>query len=218
MLKTEIREFMENSKYKTESKFTINVRMRELELQTQRERERGGEGGDSRKHQLSRNRTCSKFENSHKGLCRGTGCHKYGKEGHFVKDCGKNLCVYINCNQAGHVQVDCSLLTVEIVHTPTLETLHITGRRQGRVESTKVMSHDFQMTTEETRAAPDIVTSMYIFIFYVEYSLLLAYVYVFCLCAFLVNYFPALLLFDSGASQSLYPFLLLRVSMFLLEH
>ncbi|KAL7585103.1 uncharacterized protein LOC111888172 [Lactuca sativa] len=58
-------------------------------------------------------------------------------------------------------------------------TLQITNGHQGRTDAPVLKSKDFQLTAEEARAAPDVVTG-----------------------SFLVSGISAFVLFDSGASRS----------------
>lgn len=51
--------------------------------------------------------------------------------------------------------------------------------------------------------AVEVVTGMYVFIYILFELFLHAYVYVFCLGAFLVNYHPDLVLFDSRSQYFL---------------
>ena len=47
---------------------------------------------------------------------------------------------------------------------PVPTTLRIADGRQGGVETPVAKSRAFQMTTEEARATPDVVTGMYFFL------------------------------------------------------
>lgn len=68
-------------------------------------------------------------------------------------------------NQTVHVKVDCPLLIARLVHTPTPATLHIIDSHQGKVKAPMAMVCSYQLTIEEGREVPGIVTTMYLFIF-----------------------------------------------------
>lgn len=57
------------------------------------------------------------------------------------------------------------------------------------------------MTVEEPRATPDKITGMYL-LFLMLLSLFMLIIFMMCLGMFLLNDMPALVLFDSGATQS----------------
>lgn len=59
----------------------------------------------------------------------------------------------------------------------------------------------FQLTTKEARAAPDVTNGMFLFIILlIIFHVILIYVPL--IGIFLLNFFPALVLFNSGESQS----------------
>ena len=53
---------------------------------------------------------------------------------------------------------------VKPIAAPATATLRISDGRQGKVEALVVRSRAFQVIAEEARAAPDVVTSMYLFL------------------------------------------------------
>ena len=97
-----------------------------------------------------------------------SGCYKCGKTGHISRDCTAPAAVIqtsellcFHCNQRGHKKANCPQLTVSApVKAPAPATLRITDGRQGKAEAPVVRSRAFQLTTEEARAAPDVVTGM----------------------------------------------------------
>lgn len=91
-----------------------------------------------------------------------------GKTGHYSRDCTAPAAVIqtsellcFHCNQRGHKKANCPQLTVSApVKPPAPATLRLTDSRQGKAEATLVRSRAFQLTTEEARAAPDVVMGM----------------------------------------------------------
>ena len=97
-----------------------------------------------------------------------SGCYKCGKSGHISRDCtapaaviqtSELLCFHYN--QRGHKKANCPQLTAAaLVKAPAPTALWIMDGRQGKAEAPVVRSRAFQLTTEEARAAPDVVTGM----------------------------------------------------------
>ena len=65
-----------------------------------------------------------------------------------------------------------------------------------------VRSRAFQLTAEEARAAPDVVTGMISYLMLLCYVAVILIYYVPCLGSFHVHGIPVQVLFDSGASRS----------------
>ena len=62
-----------------------------------------------------------------------------------------------------HENANCSsFLAARLVVTPAPATLRITDGRQGKADAPVIRIMDFQLTAEEARIAPDVVTSMYL--------------------------------------------------------
>ena len=59
-----------------------------------------------------------------------------------------------------HKKADCTRLSRGALVTPTPTTLRIIDGRQGKAEARVVKSRAFQMTIDEARATPDVVTGM----------------------------------------------------------
>ena len=75
--------------------------------------------------------------------------------------------ICFQCNQRGHKKSQCpSLAAAGKVSAPAPATLRITDGRQGRVETPVAKSRAFQLTAEEARATPDVVTGMYFSLIY----------------------------------------------------
>lgn len=115
-------------------------------------------------------------------------------------DCAQGLRVFFQCDQASYVKANYLLLTTRLVQAPTLTTLQITDGRQGRVEALKGRGRSYQLTTKEARGCLiSLLVCTYIYSCYIN---LHAYVYFLCFGTFLVNSMHALVLFESGTSQS----------------
>lgn len=97
----------------------------------------------------------------------GFGSFKCGKTSHHSKDYtatttttqGSSV-ICFHCNKMGHKKVDYTSLIVGAVSTPATLTFRITDDRQGKAEAPVVRSRAFQLTDEEARATPNVVTSM----------------------------------------------------------
>ncbi|XP_023761115.1 uncharacterized protein LOC111909549 [Lactuca sativa] len=79
----------------------------------------------------------------------------------------------------GHLKANCPQLASRAVQVPPSAVFHITNGWQGKAEASRARGRAFQLIVEEAHAAPDLVAGK-----------------------FLVNFVPALVLFDLGASQS----------------
>ena len=98
------------------------------------------------------------------------------------------------------MKVKCTLLDAKKAQAPAPATLRIIDGRHGRVEPPRARGCAFELTFEEVRAAPNVVTGMFL-------SIILLIMFVMLKCVpslgmFLVNSLHALLLFDSGAIRS----------------
>ncbi|XP_052620076.1 uncharacterized protein LOC128126364 [Lactuca sativa] len=179
MLRADIREHVSFSACPTWDSMIARTREKEIDLEHIRKRkaEEGQSGGASGKKpkgsdlgpkgQQGRGR-CRKYDKSHEGACRlgSSGCYKCGKSGNYSRDCTAPAAVIqtsellcFHCNQRGHKKANCPQLTVSAsVKAPAPATLQITDGRQGKAEAPVVRSRAFQLTAEEARAAPDVVT------------------------------------------------------------
>lgn len=66
-----------------------------------------------------------------------------------------------HCNRSGHKRSNCLSLVGGVVVAPTLATLRITDNFQGKVDALVVRSRASQLASDEARAAPYVITSMY---------------------------------------------------------
>ena len=117
----------------------------------------------------------------------GSGCYKCGKTGHFRKDfiaptttIQKSDLIFFHCNHRGHKKAHCpSLAFGEPVKEPAPVTLHITDGRQGKADAPMVRSRAFQLSVEEARATPDVVTGLFLCLnsYFMLISILIFYVF-----------------------------------------
>ncbi|XP_021979720.1 uncharacterized protein LOC110875830 [Helianthus annuus] len=199
MLKAEYREFINPSKCETLNELINWARDREIELKTQIERgekrptekptnpspSEKAKYQDHGKKEKSKSgipscKTCGKL---HKGECLfgKKGCYNCGKEGHLYYKCPNNPKTCYNSFQPGHIKAEC----------PKLQGAKREGKKE---ESTKARGRMFQMTSDEAKTHPEVVSSI-----------------------FLVNSIPVYVLFDFGASRSFVSNELLHHHSFVIE-
>ncbi|XP_022015093.1 uncharacterized protein LOC110914614 [Helianthus annuus] len=185
MLKTEYREFVNPSKCATLNELIEWARDREIEIKRQVERgekrvaEKPTNASPSKKARYqdqskkgkasSEIPTCKTCGKHHSGECLSgkKGCYKCGREGHPFYRCPENPKACYNCNETGHIKAEC----------PKLQQ---GAKREGKKdEPPKARGRMFQLTSDEAKASPDVVSGI-----------------------FLVNFMPMNVLFDSGASRS----------------
>ncbi|KAJ0460799.1 putative RNA helicase transcription factor interactor and regulator CCHC(Zn) family [Helianthus annuus] len=110
--------------------------------------------------------TCGKL---HTGECLlgKKGCYKCGEEGHTSYKCPNNPKTCFNCFQKGHIKSKC----------PKLQQ---GSKKEGKnEESSKAKGRMFQITSEEAKSHPNVVSGI-----------------------FLLNSIPVYVLFDTGATMS----------------
>ncbi|KAJ9542719.1 hypothetical protein OSB04_029225 [Centaurea solstitialis] len=199
-LKMEIQEFVTTAKYQTFNEMVEVARKREIYLEELRQGKRKAELAlvpvkkfkgpriDGRKGFSG----CPKCGRNHSGECRLTEpvCFKCGKPGHRSRECGNPPRVCFHCFQPGHIKPNCPQLvgataaaapvTAPVV-APASSTMRFTDGSSGKKSGPSSTSRGrvFQLTAEEAKVEPDVVTGV-----------------------FPVNGRPALVLFDSGATWS----------------
>ena len=90
----------------------------------------------------------------------------------MAKDCPKGLSICFHCNQMGHRTAECPQLTQRPVHASAPAALHTTDIRLAKAETPRANGRAFLLTTEEVRAAPDVVAGTYFpYSYYFEISL-----------------------------------------------
>ncbi|XP_022042039.1 uncharacterized protein LOC110944700 [Helianthus annuus] len=185
VLRAEFREFITPSKYETLDELINCARDRELEIKRQEERgeKRSNEKGassspskkakfqdhgkkDKSKGSISPCKTCGKLH-TRECLLGKKGCYKCGEEGHTSYKCANNPKTCFNCLQKGHVKSEC----------PKLQQ---GSKKEGKNEnSSKAKGWMFQITSEEAKVHPNVVSGI-----------------------FLLNSMPIYVLFDTGATMS----------------
>ncbi|KAJ9556780.1 hypothetical protein OSB04_011394 [Centaurea solstitialis] len=193
ILKPEIREFVAMAQCDSFQQMQEKARSRELELERQGKKKRaervqpqhqvvkkfktGNQKGEVRKDYPR----CSKCGKNHPGECRmGSGtCYKCGKPGHISRDCKVEPKMCFKCFRPGHFANECPTAAVSTEISGSAPVKAIEGGPSKKVEAKRTRARVFQLTANEAKAEPDVVTGI-----------------------FLVNSMPALVLFDTGASKS----------------
>ncbi|XP_021985575.1 uncharacterized protein LOC110881701 [Helianthus annuus] len=92
--------------------------------------------------------TCKTCGKHHSGECLSgkKGCYKCGQEGHPYYRCPENPKACYNCKQTGHIKAECPKLQQE-------------AKKDGKKdESSKACGRMFQLTSDEAKASPDVVS------------------------------------------------------------
>ncbi|KAJ9566939.1 hypothetical protein OSB04_002905 [Centaurea solstitialis] len=132
--------------------------------------------------QSNASRPCQRCGKTHQGRCliesTSLKCFCCGEMGHVRKSCPKRDRACYSCGVFGHRQLECPRIRQEeskaSIQRPTMG-----GVSSRKEEVPKARARAFQITAEEARDEPDVVTGI-----------------------FLVNSQPARILFDSGATNS----------------
>ncbi|GJZ16321.1 putative reverse transcriptase domain-containing protein [Tanacetum coccineum] len=125
--------------------------------------------------------SCKKCRKTHLGVCRAnlSGCYKCGALNHMSKDCKKPMILCYNYNQLGHKSNECP-------NPKAIEAKPLKSIKEEKVERVVILNptaRAYMMATEEDKVVCDAVTG-----------------------TILVNFIPARVLYDSGASVSFVSF------------
>ncbi|KAJ9544983.1 LOW QUALITY PROTEIN: hypothetical protein OSB04_024690 [Centaurea solstitialis] len=132
--------------------------------------------------QSNASRPCQRCGKTHQGRCliesTSLKCYCCGEMGHIRKSCPKRDRACYSCGVFGHRQLECPRMRRE-ESKASIQRPAMGGVSSQKEEVPKARARAFQITAEEARDEPDVVTSI-----------------------FLVNSQPARILFDSGATNS----------------
>ena len=83
----------------------------------------------------------------------------------MAKDCPKGFSVCFHCNQTSHRKAKCPQQVQGPVQGFVPTYVRESERQPVKAETPKDRGKAIQLTTEEVRAAPDVVAGMYSFIY-----------------------------------------------------
>ncbi|KAJ9545159.1 hypothetical protein OSB04_024866 [Centaurea solstitialis] len=191
MLKAEIREFVLMTNCTNFQQMFEKARLREIELERQgkRKKEEHSQVPSNKKFKGIVQRSegkreypkCSKCGRNHPGECRPSliTCYKCGKTGHSSRDCRVAARLCFRCFQPGHFAHECPNAAASTQLSGVAPLKAIEAGPAKKVEIPKGRARVFQLTAEEAKVEPEVVTGI-----------------------FPVNSKPALVLFDTGANKS----------------
>jgi hypothetical protein len=165
MLRTNIREFVNNAQFTTLAGVIEAARSREIELDTQSKKRKAAESSGTNQTFNKR----SKFTGSqggHKGGSKDSEyrCHRCGQTGHKIKECTKTVVVCYGCGQQGHVRSQCPALQGGGIPARPVNSsnppLRITDGRAGTTQPPKATGRVFHLSAEKAQATPDVVTGI----------------------------------------------------------
>ncbi|KAJ9541893.1 hypothetical protein OSB04_028399 [Centaurea solstitialis] len=191
MLKAEIREFVLMANCQNFQQMFERARAREIELERQgkRKKEEHSQVPSNKKFKGTMQRSegkreypkCSKCGRNHSGECRLSliTCYKCGKTSHSSRDYRVTARLCFRCFQPGHFahEFPNAAASTQISGAAPLKAIEAGPAK--KVEIPKGRARVFQLTAEEAKVEPEVVTGI-----------------------FPVNSKPALVLFDAGASKS----------------
>ncbi|XP_021995986.1 uncharacterized protein LOC110893175 [Helianthus annuus] len=166
MLKSKYREFITPSKCENLNELINWARDREIEKKRQeecgekRQVEKGSTQGTpkmSKTHDQGKKETtkggfprCKTREKFHSGECLmgKKGCYNCGQEWHPYYNCPNPKRVCYNCNESGHVKAEC------------LELKQGMKKEGKKEEPSKAKGRMFQISSEEARAHPNVVSEV----------------------------------------------------------
>ena len=167
MLRTDIREFVNNAQFTTLAGVIEAARSRELELETQAKKRKAAEANGSTQAFAKKAKFGGAQGGQRQGGPKGNGeanivCHRCGRTGHKSKDCNRPILVCYGCGKQGHTRPNCPAGTNGGQATRPLATanppLRITDGRTGTAPPPKATGRVFQLTAEKAQSTPDVVT------------------------------------------------------------
>ncbi|XP_076891657.1 uncharacterized protein LOC143543153 [Bidens hawaiensis] len=194
ILKMEIREFISPSKCVSLEELLNWAREREVELKRQVERDGKRKldvvipSAPTKKAKIFKptqvpsfkkeSGTCQFCGKRHFGECRykNPTCYKCGRRGHTTPECTSPVNLCYNCYKPSHMKMDCPQLRTRNGNATEGSR---TAENVKKLETQKPRGRAFQITAEEAKVIPDVVTG-----------------------TFIIKSLPAYVLFDSGASRS----------------